>query len=691
MNSTMILKACIFIATFWVQKCASFHCRRAQRRPWRISLTRRTCTEYADCPGGTSIEEVLHEALERDDKQGIRLDAYVSAKRSFGNSLAFVDFLTSDLEVCQALVKRENYQGPHYQDYRRCLLPGTLLRIEGVAAPARNPGSAVLLVHRLKLLQMPRQPQHIRTILSLELPIEEVAQASLLSVHALEELLAQNGKYKAQSKSIFADLPALPQRLEESIGKLRYQQGFQLPQLPKQLTSPPLHIDMDGSVLDETMSVEATKELECPAPTAIMGMVQNRRRFEGNVTVFSIVDRIKPLSMDTEDVGIIDDGRLECILHPEAIDTADIYGNLLAVGSSVWVSGVLTDSGEQGRSLWVKEARLVRASWRPITLRYILDLLYEGKLSVEETADALRLSTAEAEELSEMDDLTARQWRASQISVNLQSSESRMANLSPEILEVLEHYESIRQAWPLLATRAPQAASTTGLQKSSPGSNWQRKKRPQLEWMVQEIASVAKSHPSFGVRQLHILDIGGGQGRLANYLARTLGDDVQVHVVDIAQNAIANGAMKAKRLNLDVKYKVADASITFDREHPVDVVVALHACGHLSDVALGHAIHHKAGFVICPCCFSSNPQLRVGGATVEEFLNISSTDWSALKYLAEVQGDSSLASKATHAVCAVRAEATAAKFDCSIQIKSFPIQYSTRNTVLVGEKVTPIT
>ena len=43
----------------------------------------------------------------------------------------------------------------------------------------------------------------------------------------------------------------------------------------------------------------------------------------------------------------------------------------------------------------------------------------------------------------------------------------------------------------------------------------------------------------------------------------------------------------------------------------VDIVVALHACGVLSDVALGHASCFLASFVICPCCFCSNPNLLV--------------------------------------------------------------------------------
>jgi hypothetical protein len=137
----------------------------------------------------------------------------------------------------------------------------------------------------------------------------------------------------------------------------------------------------------------------------------------------------------------------------------------------------------------------------------------------------------------------------------------------------------------------------------------------------------------------------------------------------------------------------------------MDMVVALHACGHLSDVALAHAVQYKAhGFVICPCCFSSNPFLRVPASardskqtqqkTVEEFLDITPPAWTALKSVAEVQGDATLASRGIHTICAVRAEAVLKQLEVSddednervmqIEIKSFPIQYSTRNICLVG-------
>lgn len=179
-------------------------------------------------------------------------------------------------------------------------------------------------------------------------------------------------------------------------------------------------------------------------------------------------------------------------------------------------------------------------------------------------------------------------------------------------------------------------------------------------------------------------------------------DQVQIHVVDICEGAVVNGANKAERLNLPVDFSLADASKALNVT--ADVVVALHACGHLSDVALAHALHRNAGFVIVPCCFNSNPQLKVparhrqqdDGAgydttlneeqvLVSEWLGLPPEDWSALKLLAEVQGDITLANEAIGILCAVRAQVACNDVSQErVCIKRFPIEFSTRNTVLVG-------
>lgn len=286
--------------------------------------------------------------------------------------------------------------------------------------------------------------------------------------------------------------------------------------------------------------------------------------------------------------------------------------------------------------------------------------------------------------------------------------------------------------------------------------------------MGHQIQKVLESHPEFRKRTLTILDIGGGKGLLANYLGKQFKDEnVRIRVIDICPGAIKNGSRKAMRLNVPVSYECGDASspelLLVDDDDDTgndaartkpDIVVALHACGHLSDIALNHAAHHRAGFVIVPCCFNSNPHLTIPSivrhhsngsspdrgsssisdqsilsnttltttkTSVADWLGIEEASWSALKLIAEVQGDFPLSSEAIGLVCAVRAKALSEKIfgeiptpdelcggesasgtftaastttiynttqqqylKRNIEIKRFPIQYSTRNTALIG-------
>jgi hypothetical protein len=131
--------------------------------------------------------------------------------------------------------------------------------------------------------------------------------------------------------------------------------------------------------------------------------------------------------------------------------------------------------------------------------------------------------------------------------------------------------------------------------------------------------------------------------------------------------------------------------------------VALHACGALTDVALGHAVLKEASFVVCPCCFQSNPHLSVPVSpsndpshgtivSVEEWLGVSSERYHLLKRVAEVQGDLKLANESIHSICALRARAVERRSSrqMNVEIKTFPIAYSTRNFCLVGSFSPPI-
>jgi len=379
----------------------------------------------------------------------------------------------------------------------------------------------------------------------------------------------------------------------------------------------------------------------------------------------------------------------------------------------------------------------------------------------KEVSEALAIPYEDVSRLASQSDATERQWKANQLAVQLQDAsnneKSRKNMIDSALLQVMEKYRFLSRFHPVISTDIIEKVSkedddndndnektdqvSSFLQNKSiqnngksiltskrrkvsfgmPGSKWQIKKKPQLEWMGRQIRSVLESHPDFKKRVLTVIDIGGGKGALANYLGRDdyLSKYVQVHVIDICKAAVLNGEKKAKRFDLPIDFQFADASNSnlLDAVKG-DVVVALHACGHLSDVALAHAIHRRAGFVIVPCCFNSNPHLMIpvsdgGGSssngnttTVPDWLGLPSSDWSALKMLCEVQDDIPLASEAIGILCAVRAEAAKKKISLlskskenneasidgnnpdpseqQIQIRSFPIQYSTRNTVLVG-------
>ena len=483
-------------------------------------------------------------------------------------------------------------------------------------------------------------------------------------------------------------------------------------------------------------------------PCTISGWVQNRRRYTDNVTVLELVDDFSSLA-SMAGVGVYDtdsdenatnaaiearNAKLKClwknriygVLHPGALydseygDQADIYGNILCSGARVALQGYLLMGKPKGdeesndsnvATFWVSNCRLLRSSWRPSIVRNVLDLVAAGRFDVDEASESLDLPYNQVENIASGGDETSgtdRQWMAAEVSKSLQGENSRVGKISSEMRQSLETFDSVRDEYPIeaieatisdsgeIGARASQILDSTGtpLRTSLDGSRWQNKKKPQLEWMLGQIDKVIRSHPEFGRRPLRVVDVGGGKGSLSNLLAESFGEElVVVQVVDISQSAIRNGQMRAMRRGLgNIRYDAQDAT-TLDVSG-VDVVVALHACGALSDVALGHASREGAGYVITPCCFRSNPQLRVGTETVDEWLDVESKAYESLKQLAELQGDISMSSQAMHSICGLRAIAVQRHWQnsrwgpgvkLSTKIKSFPIGFSTRNLCLVGK------
>ena len=537
-----------------------------------------------------------------------------------------------------------------------------------------------------------------------------------------------------------------------------------LPPVPSAFTKPPTFKCEDHPSMwnDEVVSIASVLQAQVQSNNdmpstdssvllTISGWVQNRRRFQNAVSVLELVEQFSSLASSTEvstasdvpenDVderssklkGLWAKGRIYCVIHPEAlrsengeskgVELAEIYGSIFCAGARVMLQGLVV-----GKSFWVSNCRLLRSSWRPSVVRHVLDLLHSGKFAIDEAADSLNLSGgyAQAEDISRgSTEATQRQWMAAELSRSLQGENSRVGRITPAMEQSLNIFAMEREKYPIQQVAFVSSTSTqdnsvlkskaldilqsngTPLRTSPEGSRWQRAKKPQLEWMIDQIDQVLKSHPDYGIRKLKLIDIGGGKGLLSNLLAEAFGNNlVEVQVVDISKSAVRNGMMRAKRRGLgNIQYNAQDAT-TLDLSG-VDVVVALHACGSLSDVALGHAVSQGAGFVICPCCFLSNPQLRVPipaagkssscACSVDEWLDVDASEYESLKQLAELQGDINMAGKAMHSICGLRAAAVERRWrnsqfpvsTISTTIKAFPIGFSTRNICLVGKYELP--
>eukprot|EP00536_Pseudo-nitzschia_multiseries_P005665 jgi/Psemu1/285945/fgenesh1_pg.109_\ len=809
------------------------------------------CESAKTSVDGESFTEILLGRLRRNDTSPVVVEGYVTSKRSIGKNLAFLDFQVdhegsddkdSDHNLCQALLRKDLYEGDFHAGYRRCLLKGCKFRLTGVASPTRIPGNVVLMLKSMELLALPRQSQHIQIVLehavdgaipfkqvllacsdaepnfsdgdkSIRLELDEcrdfltggetnitgIGEGEDDSLTEMARRKVVSLRLKRLSKQILSALPHDPQYPAAADQRSLSREGnYIVPPAPREWQMVPERLQRDiemseksihdstkatPSIVKERTVKEALLEMtkiaerknsdgQTSARVSVNAWVQNRRRFGDNVTMIYLVDEMMNPSFENQDpiqgnTMIGTSSPLPCLLHPEVLsgkDTNDcgMYQNLIGAGSKISVQGriLLPDGNEikndedersetKSRSpphVWVESIRLVRSSYNSVTIRHLLDLLFEKRIGAREVSEALLIPFEEAKRLSFQSDATERQWKANLLAIQLQKelspSSIALGRVDPILLEVMEKYRHFSKIHPVIAESIEREKAEGGGNKNKdegisenysngaknddqvsrqdkvkrsalgmPGSKWQTKKKPQLEWMSRQIRTVLESHPDFKNRELTILDIGGGKGQLANHLGKSLGKFVRVHVVDICQGAVRNGKKKAERLDLPVDFQFADASNSNLLDAvDADVVVALHACGHLSDVALNHAIHRRAGFVIVPCCFNSNPHLMIPESkintltSVPEWLGIPPGDWSALKLLAEVQGNIPLASEAIGIICAIRAQAAHQKMtieknrdeaigydsvtddsEGKIAIKSFPIQYSTRNTVLVGK------
>ena len=129
------------------------------------------------------------------------------------------------------------------------------------------------------------------------------------------------------------------------------------------------------------------------------------------------------------------------------------------------------------------------------------------------------------------------------------------------------------------------------------------KKIPQVKWMVRRVQELYQDNQQL---PRHILDVGGGRGDLATALAFAL-PTTRITVVDVNQPSLEAGKEYAESRGCAdrIDFVLADMEDYVQQENPprFDLVVALHACGDLSDLAFAFASKLDARFVVCPCCY----------------------------------------------------------------------------------------
>eukprot|EP00439_Symbiodinium_sp_Y106_P063971 s540_g9.t8 len=135
-----------------------------------------------------------------------------------------------------------------------------------------------------------------------------------------------------------------------------------------------------------------------------------------------------------------------------------------------------------------------------------------------------------------------------------------------------------------------------------------RKKRPQVSVMTRLVSELGQLR-SDGV---DIVDVGGGRGDLAMAVAAGV-PRAKVSVIESFAPSAQQGQHRADELKLDVDFHISNAeslASALQAQERRPIIMALHACGGLTDVALEACATLRLPFCICPCCYASQPQLR---------------------------------------------------------------------------------
>lgn len=214
------------------------------------------------------------------------------------------------------------------------------------------------------------------------------------------------------------------------------------------------------------------------------------------------------------------------------------------------------------------------------------------------------------------------------------------------------------------------------------------KKEPQIRWIKERIRQMPLSFR-------HIVDVGGGRGELGASLAL---DYPLVTVVDKNRISLESGESHAQQLGCADHMNFVHADFSNFSKDPslylndygtattpsIDLVVALHACGDLSDLALDFASRHECPFVVCPCCFTRH---LIPDLYPPWYHAVDAKELEVLQRLAERE-NRDMSQRAMMIVNSLRLHyyfvETCNYTPNNISLEEYPSTYSLRNYVLVG-------
>jgi hypothetical protein len=186
---------------------------------------------------------------------------------------------------------------------------------------------------------------------------------------------------------------------------------------------------------------------------------------------------------------------------------------------------------------------------------------------------------------------------------------------------------------PLALAMKLQSSTTTVAVDESRAAYWRTKKAPQLQWMLEQLrpilapdshhASPSSSSPPAPGRPsphpIRVWDVGGGRGDLGWTLVAAF-PHVEVTVIDVNADSLHAGqhhpigATLGCGAHARIRFVHRDFLDCIQPQNKEDgemgplptVVVALHACGGLTDAILAFlsTCRHPVWGVLCTCCFN---------------------------------------------------------------------------------------